>query len=72
MNLQNFFYKKSCKSATTNNHNLIQNRKEIEMEEKELNGIVVPVEVDLEKLERVKKLLEEIKKLAQEVKDLIG
>ena len=42
------------------------------MEEKELNGIVVPVEVDLEKLERVKKLLEEIKKLAQEVKDLIG
>lgn len=40
--------------------------------EKELKGIVVPVEVDLEKLERTKKLLEEIKILAQEVKDLIN
>lgn len=43
----------------------------MEMEEK-TKGIVVPVEVDIEKLEKTKKLLEEIKELAQEVKDMIG
>lgn len=36
----------------------------------EQKGIVVPIELDIEKLERAKKLLEEIKGLAQEVKEL--
>lgn len=33
--------------------------------------IIVPIEVEIEKLEKTKKLLEEIKQLAQEVKELI-
>ena len=40
--------------------------------EEEVKGIVIPVEIDLAKLEKAKELLEEIKNLYQEVKDLIN